>query len=85
MNDRGWAVIAVQAAVSILLVLSAVYLLATGAEVPDWLTSLILLAVGSWFASGSAIRVVKYRTGKLNNAMRIRQRADGTWEQVDGG
>ena len=84
MNNQGWAIIAVQAALSVLLVLCAVYLLATGAEVPDWLTSLILLGVGSWFASGSAIRVAKYRTGKLNNTMMLKQMENGNWERIDG-
>ncbi len=59
MGAEGWAVIAVQAALSIVLLVGALYLLASGVAVPDWMTNLLMLVVGSWFAVGSVLSGTK--------------------------
>ena len=84
MGVEGWAVIAVQAALSITLLVGALYLLASGVAVPDWLTNLLMLTVGSWFAAGAVMRVRNHRNRMNQTSMHIRQRDDGSWERIDG-
>ncbi len=56
MTDEKWAVIAVQAVLTLLLVVGTFYLMVTEHSVPEWWVGLCLLAAGSWFGSGLVVR-----------------------------
>lgn len=83
MGAEKGAIIAVQAAISILILGAMVYLAVTEAAVPEWLVNLGLLIVGSWFAAGAVVSVQKRRIATRDLGTKLRQRDDGSWESVE--
>jgi len=84
MPNKEMVVLAVQSFLSVLLLVGALYLSVTGVEVPTWLVNLVVFTIGFWFAGSAVFRVRNNRRDAALPSMRIRQRPDGMWEQVDG-
>lgn len=83
MNAQSGAIIAVQAAVSVLLLALVAYLLVSGGTVPEWLVNLLLLVVGSWFAVGTVVAYRGRPRGDVPPAATKRLDRDGHWRSLD--
>lgn len=84
MNANNRTYVLIQGALSVLLLAMAFGLLITGRGLPEWLVVILITVMATWFGSGAYVRHRTGKTGKLDKVLVIRQKEDGSWEQVDG-